>query len=321
MYQDGLLYQLWMPAGTDQGDVWSCEQLVLPQKCRKVVLRLAHDIPLAGHLSIRKTRARVLQRCYWPGVFTDIANYNCCTCEVCQRSQPRRPTKAKMVTIPLITKPFQQIVMDFVGPLPRTQHGNQFILTMCDYTTRYPEAIPLPSTEAGCVAKELMPVFVRVGLPDEILMDQGSNFMSALLREVYRLLNIQRICTTPYHPQTDGLVERFNRTLKAMLKKFVSRNQKDWDDCLPYLLFAYREVPQESTGFSPFELLRGSKVSGPLDVLKEKWAGYTAEEEETPIATYVVEMRDRLEEMSGLVQESGRKLSMTEGQRSVSSSR
>ena len=83
----------------------------------------------------------------------------------------------------------------------------------------------------------------------------------------------------------------------------MSRNQKDWDDCLLYLLFAYREVPQESTGFSPFEKLYGRKVRGPLDVLREKWVGYTAEEEETPIATYVVEMRDRLEEMSGLVQE------------------
>ena len=209
-----------------------------------------------------------------------------------------------MVTMPIVAKPFQRIAMDFVGPLPRTQRGNRFILTMCDYATRYPEAIPLPSTEAGRVAKELVTVFARVGVPDEILMDQGSNFMSALLGEVYRLMNIQRIRTTPYHPQTDGLVERFNGTLKAMLKKFVSRNQKDWDDCLPYLLFAYREVPQESTGFSPFELLYGRKVRGPLDVLRETWAGYTAEEEETPIATYVVEMKDRLEEMSGLVQES-----------------
>ena len=208
------------------------------------------------------------------------------------------------MTIPLIAKAFQQIAIDFVGPLPRKQRGNWFILTMCDYATRYPEAIPLPSTEAGRVTKELVSVFARVGVPDEILMDQGSNFMSALLREVYRLLNIQRICTTPYHPQTDGLVERFNRTLKAMLKKFVSRNQKDWDDCLPYLFFAYCEVPQESTGFSPFELLYGRKVTGPLDVLREKWTGYMAEEEETPIATYVVEMRDQLEEMSGLVQES-----------------
>ena len=109
-----------------------------------------------------------------------------------------------MVTMPLISKPFQRIVMDFIGHLPHTQRGNRFILTMCDYTTRYPEAISLPSTEASRVAKELMSVFVHVGDPDEILMDQGSNFMSALLGEVYRLLNIQRINTKPYHPQAEA---------------------------------------------------------------------------------------------------------------------
>ena len=105
-----------------------------------------------------------------------------------------------------------------------------------------------------------------------------------------------------------------------MLKKFVSRSKKDWDDCLPYLLFAYHEVPQETTGFSPFELLYGRRVRGPLDVLKEKWTCYPAEQEEVPVATYVVEMRDRLEEMSDLVHKSikpkePRRLSMTGGQR------
>ena len=99
------------------------------------------------------------------------------------------------------------------------------------------------STEAPRIAKELIAVFARMGVPDEILTDQGPNFMSALLEEVYRLLQITRIRTTPYHPQTDGLVERF----KAMLKKFVSRNQKDWDEYLLYLLFAYRENPGRET--------------------------------------------------------------------------
>ena len=102
-----------------------------------------------------------------------------------------------MVTMPIVAKPFQRIAMDFVGPLPHTQYGNQFILTICDYATPYPEVIPLPSTDAGRVAKKLVSVFARVGVPDKILMDQGSNFMSALLGEVYRLLKIRRIRTIP----------------------------------------------------------------------------------------------------------------------------
>ena len=189
--------------------------------------------------------------------------------------------------------------MDLIGPLPRTQHGNLFVLTIVDYATRYPEAIPLSSTEAPRIAKELVSVFAQVGIPDEMLTDQGPNFMSCLLEEVYKLLKVKRIRTTPYHPQTDGLVERFNGTLKSMLRKFVSRSQKNWDEYLPYLLFAYREVPQESTGFSPFELLYGRRVRGPLDILKESWTGEA--QEETPIAQYIVKMRTNLKEMADIV--------------------
>ena len=135
------------------------------------------------------------------------------------------------------------------------------------YATRYPEAVALPTVIAPRVVKELIQLFARVGIPEEILTDQGPNFMSSLLEELYRLLQIRRIRTTPYHPQTDGLVERFNGTLKSMQGKFVADSQNDWDTYLPYVLFAYREVPQESTVFSPFQLLYGRRARGPLDVL------------------------------------------------------
>ena len=99
-------------------------------------------------------------------------------------------------------------------------------------------------------------------------MDQGSNFTSQILAEVYQLLHIQSICTRPYHPQTDRMVEKFNQTLKNMLHKLAREDGEDWDTLLPYLLFAYREVSQGSTGFSPFKLLYGRCVRGPLDILK-----------------------------------------------------
>ena len=157
--------------------------------------------------------------------------------------------------------------MDIIGPLLRSNNGNKYILTICDYATRYPEALPIPDTEAIAIAKELVSVFAKVGIPDEILTDQGSNFMLNLLQEIYLMLNISHLRTSPYHPQTDGQTERFNGTLKSMIRKFTASNQKDWDEHLPYLLFAFREVPQESTEFSPFELLYGGRVRGPLDVL------------------------------------------------------
>ena len=150
--------------------------------------------------------------------------------------------------------------MDIVGPLPRSRAGNRYVLVICDYATRYPEAIPLRTIDTEHVAEELIKMFARVGVPEEILTDQGTNFTSQLLTELYRLLRVHPIRTSAYHPQTDGLVEQFNQTLKTMLRKTANQEGKDWDKLVPYLLFAYREVPQASTGFSPFELLYGRDV-------------------------------------------------------------
>ena len=151
------------------------------------------------------------------------------------------------------------------------------------------------------MAEHLITLFTQVGIPAEILTDQGANFMSALLKALYKRLNIKSIWTSPYHPQSDGLVERFNQTLKAMLRKFVSENNHNWDKDLPYLLFAYREVPQASTGFSPFELLYGRSVRGPLDVLKESWTASTRADDS--VVSHLLDIRDRLAHYTELVAE------------------
>ena len=119
--------------------------------------------------------------------------------------------------LPVIEVPFERIAMDIIGPLPRSRSGNRYVLVVCDYATRWPEVAPLKLIDAEHIAEELMTLFSRVGVPREILTDQGSNFTSKLLTEVYKMLHIQPILTSPYHPQTDGLVERFNQTLKSML--------------------------------------------------------------------------------------------------------
>lgn len=255
-----------------------------------------------GHLGSEKTKDRLLRNYYWPGIFRDVARY-CASCTECQKTAKRQSkNKAELIPMPVIEEPFRRIAMDMVGPLPRTKAGNRYVLVVCDYATRYPEAIPVKSMEADVIADELVAIFSRMGLPDEILSDQGTNFTSKLMRNVCELLKIHKLQTSPYHPQCNGLVERFNGTLKAMLRKFCADDPENWDRYLPYLLFAYREVPNSSTGFSPFELLYGHHVRGPLDVLSETWTG------EVPDACSVIEhvmrMRQRLSTMSQLARES-----------------
>lgn len=117
---------------------------------------------------------------------------------------------------------------------------------------------------------------------------------------MYQLLGIKGIRTTPYHPQTEGLVEKFIQTLKQMLHRFVNETGADWNQWLPYLLFAYKEVPQASLGFSPFELLYGRDVRGPLALLEETWKGGQRITSSQSVVFYVLHMREKLESITQL---------------------
>ena len=168
--------------------------------------------------------------------------------------------KVPLILLPVMQEPFERIAMDVVGPLPRSRRGNQYILVIYYYVTRYPMAMVLQKVDAGSDDEQLIQLFSRVGILRKILANQGTNFMSQLLRELYNLQIIRPIHTSPYHPQTGRLMERFNKTLKALLKKLVSKEGHNWERLLPYVLFAYQEVPQSTTGFSPFNLLYSREV-------------------------------------------------------------
>ncbi|CAM5129251.1 unnamed protein product [Natator depressus] len=302
LWEKGFLYREWAPPGEGE----SCgirRQLVVPQKYRRKLLSLAHDIPLAGHQGIRRTRQRLLQNFYWPGVFTTVRQY-CRSCDPCQRvGKARDKGKAALRPLPIIEEPFQKVAMDIVGPLSKTtRSGKKYILVVVDFATRYPEAVPLASIEADTVADALLTIFSRVGFPREVLTDQGSNFMSALLRCLWEKCGVRHDWASAYHPQSNGLVERFNGTLKMMLKTFMNQHPQDWDKYLPHLLFAYREVPQESTGISPFELLYGRRVRGPLDLMRDEWEGKATPDGES-VVEYVLTFRERLAELMGLARE------------------
>ena len=146
------------------------------------------------------------------------------------------------------------------------------------------------------VAEALVDIFSRLGVPEEILSDLGTQFVSECMREVTQLLSIKQLTTTPCQPMCNGLTEKFNGTMKSMLKRLCSEQPRQWHRYINPLLFAYREVPQESTGFSPFELLYGRAVRGPMTILKQLWTKEVEEPEVKNSYQFVFELREKLED-------------------------
>ena len=142
--RSGILYRRWVPRGqTEEAGV---DQIVLPRECRRTALQLAHTIPLGAHLG-EKRAEQIMKRFYWPTLYRDVADF-CRSCAECQKAGYRRVTRVPMVPLPVIGEPFHRITMDIVGPLPRSRAGHRYVLTICDYATRCPEAVTTKTIDA-----------------------------------------------------------------------------------------------------------------------------------------------------------------------------
>ena len=303
--KNGLMYRQFI-SPPEKGSVVH-KQLVLPHSLRESVLEVAHDSILGGHLATKKTYDRVTSNFFWPGAYDDVSRY-CQSCDICQRTIPKgRCGKTPLVAMPIIGEPFARVAIDLVGPLPMSGRKHRWILTLVDCATRYPEAIPMKGIDTIECAEELVNILSRIGIPQEILSDRGSQFVSDLMCEISRLLSVRQLQTTPYHAQCNGLVERWNGTLRRMIQKMAAEKPSDWDRYIPALLFSYREVAQASLGFSPFELVYGRSVRGPMSVLRDIWADEDINEQTKTTYQYVLELREMLESTCKLAHDELRK--------------
>ena len=300
--KNGIIYRIYDNSSCKHGAV--LRQVVLPKSLRNHVMTVAHDSIVGGHLGIRKTKERVMSNFYWPGLEGDITRY-CRSCDICQRTTKKTALhRAPLQNIPVVDVPFKRVAIDIIGPLdPPSEAGHRYILTLIDYATRYPEAIPLKRIDTETVAEALVDIYSRLGIPEEILSDQGQQFVSNCMKEVCRLLGIKRSTTTPFHPSCNGLVENFNKSLKTMLRRLCREQPKQWHRYINALLFAYREVPQESTKFAPFELLYGRSVRGPMEILRQIWTKDIGESDVKTSYQYVLELRERLDDTLKIAQE------------------
>ncbi|KAI4871800.1 hypothetical protein NFI96_004239 [Prochilodus magdalenae] len=237
------------------------------------VLRGVHGSPGAGHFGVTKTLRRLRQRFYWPGCRADVELFS--------------------------GSPMERVAVDVLGPFPVTDSGNRYVLVAVDYFTKWPEAYAVPDQGAVATAEVLVrEFFCRFGVPEELHSDQGRNFESEVMAGVCRILGIHKTRTTPLHPQSDGLVERFNRTLAAQLAIVTDKNQRDWDRHLPVVLLACRSAVQETTGFTPALLMFGRELRTPVTLAFGAPPGGSEEFSDTP--AYVAGLLSALNSVHGL---------------------
>ena len=187
-------------------------------------------------------------------------------------------------------EPFERVIVDCVGPLPKTRSGNQYLLTIMCAATRYPEAIPLRRITTKVVVSALTRFFATFGLPKVVQTNQGSNFLSKVFAQVMKTLAIKHQVSSAYHPQSQGALERWHQALQSMLRKYCLDTSKDWDEGVPFVLFASRETIQESLKFSP--AVFGHTVRGPLKLLKDHVMSHI--QGPRPVLDYVSQFRERL---------------------------
>ena len=246
----------------NRSDAGSRAQLVVPRSLRDTIFNDSHHTTYGGHFGITHTHSKLQLHYFWPGmsdfVKDRISAYHKC---VARKSPVNR--HHPMGHVPVSGR-FERVAMDLLDVSVISAKGYKYIVVVCDYFTKYTEAYPLKDKTARSVADALMDVWLpRYGFPLFLHSDQGKEFDNVMIHKLSELLGTVKTKTTPYHPRSDGLVERFNRTLLAMLAMFVSQEHDNWDDLLPFMMLAYNTTVHTSTGFTPYRLVFGDECNLP----------------------------------------------------------
>ena len=234
----------------------------------ETLLHNMHNEPISGHLGRDVTFNRISRDYYWPNMYKTIAEW-IKTCDVCQRQgAPQRQEPLHPIAV---GQPFDRVGIDYVGPLPRTTQGNRYIIVATEYLTKWVEAAAVPDCTAKTTAQFIyQDIICRHGTPKEILTDRATSFQNELIAALLHIVGTRHRLSSPYHPQTNGLTERFNRTLCTILAKYATQHQGEWDTYLASALFAYRTAQQGTTKYEPFELLYGRHATLPIDLQMQR---------------------------------------------------
>ncbi|CAF1281573.1 unnamed protein product [Rotaria magnacalcarata] len=261
--EDNILYKI---ISFEKSSNQKFKVVYLPSSMIHSLLQACHDDPISGsHFSTDRMYYKIRNQFWWPRMRTIIQRYvkNCRLC--IQFNLSRNKKHGHLRSIPLPEGPFALIGMDYCGPLPRTPRENQYVLVITDYFTRYITAVALPNCTAETTAEALFnEYFCKFGIPSVILSDRGSHFQNKLMENLQKLIGYNHIYSTSYHPQTNGVVERFNATFVAQISKLQNSQSNNWDEFLQPVVFAYNTGVHKSTKFSPYELVYGRPARLPI---------------------------------------------------------
>jgi len=284
----GVLQRAWKEPATGE-EKW---QMVVPKDLRDAVLEAMHGAAGSGHFGVSKTLRRLRKGFYWGQCRRDVEDF-CRRCDPCMaRKGPPGRSHAPLQQFP-VGAPMERVAVDVVGPLPCSDGGNRYVLTAIDYFTKWPEAYAIPDQEAETVVEALVGgMFSRFGVPETIHSDQGRNFESRVFAAMCEHLGMHKTRTSPLRPQSDGLVERFHRTMGQQLAILTSQHQRDWDKHLPLVLMACRSAVQETSSCTPALLMLGRELRTPAELA----FGRPPDSPDTPPGPeYARRLQDRLE--------------------------
>ena len=244
------------------------QQLLVPKELRKEILWSLHDDRVSGHLGIAKTYDRLRRRFYWPKMFRSVYRYvnRCIDCQGKKKTPGRKYGLGQMMETPVI--PFETVGCDLLGKFKPSNDNKSYIVVCTDHCSRFVVTAALEDIKAETVAKFLIEKVVLIyGEPKKILTDQGKQFTSALMQSILDTVRTKHIRTTSYHPQTNAIVENFNKTLANMLAAYCDADQSNWSVALPYVTHAYNTVKHISSNHSPFYLLFGWEPRHMIDCI------------------------------------------------------
>lgn len=271
-------------------------ETILNDQDKEELMQMYHDSLLGGHLGITKTLKRINAQVQWKGMRKDVREY-IRKCESCQKNKSSKKIKIPMAITTTSTKPFQKIFLDVVGKLPTSYKNNSYILTIQDDLTKFLLAIPIEDHKANTIAKAFVVNFVCIhGIPISLLTDNGPEFVGEIFTEVCKILKINKLMSSPYHPQTNGGLERTHRVIKEMLRHTVDRNTQNWCEHIPFVTFSFNSAVHESTNFQPYELLYGNPVEIPSPLQRKMEENYSYE-------NYAYEMKQKMQNAFNLAKD------------------